>query len=71
MAKAGRSVDYIDFFGEQMVLPYVTSQCINTESTKLIVGNPARSAMYEYNLEDKTIRYLDQCSVGSVLEWQS
>ena len=68
MAKAGRSVDYIDFFGEQMVLPYVTSQCINTESTKLIVGNPARSAMYEYNLEDKTIRYLDQCSVGSVLE---
>ena len=68
MSQTGRSVDYIDFFGEQMVLPYVTSQCINTDSTKMIVGNPARSAMYEYNIADKTIRYLDQCTVGSVLE---
>ena len=65
MAKAGRSVEYVDFYGEQLVLPYVTSQCMNVAGTKMIVGNPARSAMYEYDLVNKTMRYLDQVSVGS------
>jgi len=50
---------YVNFNGKKMIRPYVTQQGWNYDGTKFVFGNDGTGAMYEYDVVNETVRFLD------------
>ncbi len=62
----GRTYYYVNMDGMQMLRPYVTAQHWNSDGTKFIFGNDETKAMYEYDVENETVKFLAYAQVDSV-----
>ena len=50
---------YVNFNGKKMIRPYVTQQGWNYDGTKFVFGNDGTGAMYEYDVVNETVKFLD------------
>ncbi len=50
---------YVNFNGKKMIRPYVTQQGWNYDGTKFVFSNDGTGAMYEYDVVNETVRFLD------------
>lgn len=50
---------YVNFNGKKMIRPYVTQQGWNHDGTKFVFSNDATGGMYEYDVVNETVRFLD------------
>ncbi len=58
----GNKYRYINLNGDNIEPPYVNKQMFNYDGTKFAFRHPKTKAMYEYDIANETVRFLDECA---------
>ncbi len=61
-ANTGITYNYINLNGDNLNPPYVNKQMFNYEGTKFAFEHPKTKSLYEYDVVNETIRFLDSGS---------
>ena len=64
--QSGRTYYYMNFDGAMALKPYVSSHNWNYEGDKFIFGCRQTNAMYEYDIVNETVRFLDHAQCDGV-----
>lgn len=61
---SGRTIKIMNLPKSGTVRPYVTNQQFTTDGSRFIVADQANGIMYEYNIHDETLHYLDRVTMS-------
>ena len=61
---SGRTIKILNLPSAETVRPYVTNTQFTNNGESFVVADQANGILYEYNIKDETLRYLDRCTMS-------